>query len=164
MKSILRQKSREVLLKDRDRNSKFFHTSLTPRCKRNRILEVKEGDMWIQDQRGIKDNFSKHFKELFQSSLPKIPEEFKELGQKYVTNQDNLDLLRELTEKEIRSSVEKLHPLKSPGPYGYPGVFYRKYWNVVKSRPIKFVQECFRLKHVPHNFNMTFIVLIPKTK
>lgn len=34
----------------------------------------------------------------------------------------------------------------------------------MKNRMIRFVQECLRLKHVLHNFNKTFIFLIPKTK
>lgn len=134
------------------------------RRRRKQILAIKVGDNWIQYQIGINDYFSKHFKELLQSSLPNILEEFENLGHNYVSNQDNIDILQEPTEEEIRSCVEKLHPLKSLGPDGFPRVFYRKYWSVVKSRTIRFVQECFRLKHVPHSFNRTFIVLIPKTK
>lgn len=46
MESILRQKLKEVWLKDEDRNTNFFHTSLTLSNRRNRILAVKEGDKW----------------------------------------------------------------------------------------------------------------------
>lgn len=94
----------------------------------------------------------------------KITNELEELGQKYVSEQDNDNIVRIPQKEEIRLCVEKLHPLKSPGPDGFPGIFYRNYWNVAKGRVIRFVQECFRLRHVPHSFNRTFIVLIPKTK
>lgn len=73
-------------------------------------------------------------------------------------------MLSILSEEEIKGCIRKMHPLKSPSPDGYLGIFYRNYWCIVKERVINFVQECFRLQHVPHNFNKTFIVLIPKSK
>lgn len=164
LESILRQKSREIWLKKRDKNTKYFHTSLTIRRGRNKIVSIKEGNGWIQEQKGINDYFIRHFKNLYKSNSPTIPEEFNDLGQKVVTDQENANLIRIPTEEEIKDSIRKLHPLKSPGPDGYPEIFYRNYWNIIRGRVIRFVQECFRLKHVPHNFNKMFIVVIPKSK
>lgn len=164
LEPILRQKSREVWLKDDDRNSKFFHMSLTVRCRRNRIPSIKERRKWIQDHISISNYFNMQFKELYQSSLPTILDEIKRLGQIYVSKQDNVNILCIAQEKEIRKRVEQLHPLKSLDWMASLEFFYKKYWSVVKDRIIKFVQECFRLRHMPHSFNIIFFVLIPKTK
>lgn len=45
----MRQKFKKVWLKDGDKNSKFFHTSLTVRKGRNTIHTIKDGSNWIQD-------------------------------------------------------------------------------------------------------------------
>lgn len=70
--SILCQKSKEVWLKKGDRNSKFFHTSLIVRRRRNAIHCIKDGQKWIQDLKGISEYFTTQFKELYQTSTPTI--------------------------------------------------------------------------------------------
>lgn len=71
-----------------------------------------------------------------------------ELGQNYVTVQDNADIIRTPPEEEINECIGKLHPLKSPGPDSFLGFFFQSYWSVVKDRVVRFTQECFRLKKV----------------
>lgn len=34
----------------------------------------------------------------------------------------------------------------------------------MKDNVVRFTHECFRLCHIPHGINITFIVLVPKTK
>lgn len=125
-------------------------------------MSIKDDNGWIQDQRGINDYFLKNFKDLYQSSNPTLSDEIISLGKNLVTDQENADILIIPSEEEIKDCIRKLHPLKSPGPDGFSGIFYRNYWSIVKTRVTKFVQECFRLRHVPHSFKSTFIVLIPK--
>lgn len=64
--------------------------------------------------------------------------------------------------EENKDVVWNLHPLKSPGPYGFPGTFYKTYWNTVQGQLIDFVQECFRTRGMTKGVNNTFIVLLPK--
>lgn len=47
-----------------------------------------------------------------------------ELGHKYVTAQGNEDIICIPTEDEIKDCIEKLHPLKRPGPDDFQGLFY----------------------------------------
>ena len=55
--------------------------------------------------------------------------------------------------EEIKDIIWRLHPLKSPGPDGFLGIFYRTYWDVIKDKLVSFVQECFKLKTIPENTN-----------
>lgn len=66
------------------------------------------------------------------------------------------------SEEEIKENVWNLHPLKSPGPDGFQGIFYRKYWNIIKDNLCNFVWECFRCGRILERSNRTFIALIPK--
>lgn len=120
MESILRQKSCKVWLKERDKNSKYFHMSLMMKQRKNNILTIKDEIRWIQDRRGIRDYFSKKYQELFQSDYPHIPIEVC----CYVYEQENRDIICIPTEEEIKECMEKLHPFKSPSPYGFPGFFF----------------------------------------
>lgn len=65
LESILRQKSRETWLKEGDKNSKFFHISITVKRRRNRIMAIKNGKDWISEEEGIKNYFIENFNILF---------------------------------------------------------------------------------------------------
>lgn len=63
----------------------------------------------------------------------------------------------------IKDCVWSLYPLKSPGPDGFPSIFYIIYWNIVKDKLANFVIEYFQCVRVQEMINKAFIVLIPKT-
>nr|XP_048330864.1 uncharacterized protein LOC125422764 [Ziziphus jujuba var. spinosa] len=160
--SILRQKSRETWLKEGDKNTKFFHSSLLNRRRKNKIQAIKDDQRGLSNPDQIRQYFLNHFKELYKSDFPQIPEHFKELGERLISPEDNTALLRFPTPEEVKEAIWNLHPLKSPGPDGYPGIFFRSYWNIVQDKVVKFTQECFRLQRIPSSMNETFIVVIPK--
>ncbi len=61
-----RQKSRELWLKEGDRNSKFFHLSTLIRRRKNFINEIKtEHGSWLQSRTDIGNYFTEKFKDLY---------------------------------------------------------------------------------------------------
>lgn len=124
LESIFRQKSQEVWLKEGDRNTKFFHMSIMMRRRRNKILGIMDNKKWVHDSRKIGDYFTMKFQELYKTDYPHIPPEVDGIGYNYVMDQEIKDLIRIPTEQEIKDCVEKLHPLKSPGPDGFPDFFF----------------------------------------
>lgn len=118
----------------------------------------------MHDSKEIGDYFTMKFQDLYKSKYPSIPLEVGGIGCNYVMEQENEELIRIPAEQEIKDSVDKLHPLKSPEPDGFPGILYRCYWNTVKGQIVRFIQECFRLRKMPYSSNKMFLVLIPKTK
>nr|XP_048332762.1 uncharacterized protein LOC125423181 [Ziziphus jujuba var. spinosa] len=103
--SIPRQKSRKFWLKEGDRNSKFFHSTLLIKRRKNSINAIKEEQDWIYDLDQIGQYFLKHFKDIYKSDFPLILEGFKELGWNYISREDNLELIKILTVEEIKDVI-----------------------------------------------------------
>ena len=66
-----KQKSRELWLKEGDRNSKFFHLSTLVRKRRNSIVKIKLDNVeWIHSRDEIERYFTAQFQNVYQSSNP----------------------------------------------------------------------------------------------
>lgn len=74
----------------------------------------------------------------------------------------NADVCRPISIEEMKWVIQQLGSLKAPGPNGFPGVFYDKFWDIVNnhitSTTSVFLRHGTDLKHI----NQTFISLIPK--
>lgn len=55
-----------------------------------------------------------------------------------------------------------MHPLKAPGPDGFPALFFQKYWNTVGPEVYKIVIDIISNNEDPTRINNTYISLIPK--
>uniref|UniRef100_A0A803P2H6 Reverse transcriptase n=1 Tax=Cannabis sativa TaxID=3483 RepID=A0A803P2H6_CANSA len=160
---IWKQKSRELWVAKGDSNTKFFHAATIVRRRRNYIGAIKETPQnWITNRDEICRYFEDNFKGLFTTSDPSFGREFESLFEAEVTNSENLEVGRVPTAMEIKNAVWSLHPLKSPGPDGFSGIFYRKYWNIVGGDFCDMVQEFFVSGRFVKELNHTFICLIPK--
>ena len=56
----------------------------------------------------------------------------------------NQNLLRSLTLEEMRRVVFSLGTLRAPGPDSLPGIFYQKYWSIVKGEVFDAIQAFFQ--------------------
>ncbi|XP_030477964.1 uncharacterized protein LOC115695005 [Cannabis sativa] len=125
MGRIWRQKSHENWLRFGDSNSKFFHASTIIRSRRNHIGGVlDDSGEWLKQRKEIRDYFLEHFRDLYGSENPEIDPELDSLFVDKVTVEENDSITRIPEESEIKEVVFKLHPLKSPGPDGYSGIFF----------------------------------------
>ena len=77
---------------------------------------------------------------------------------------DNLDLCRPITEEEIEDVVMSMPRDKAPSPDGIPVEFYMKCWRKVKVDFVASVKHLFDTFHLPPQWKATFIALIPKIK
>jgi hypothetical protein len=55
-----------------------------------------------------------------------------------------------------------MHSLKAPGPDGFPGLFFKHYWDIVGSQVTASIQSFFRDGNLLPYINHTFITFIPK--
>ena len=161
----LRQKSRELWVKEGDHNSRFFHLSTIIRRRRNYISEIKlENGSWIRDREDIQRYFLDNFSSLYNTSHPQFPKNLESLIQRCVTDQDNLELCRVPSRDEIKKVVFGMKALKAPRPDGFPLLFYKHYWDIVGDQLTLVVQGFFRNGWLLKEFNKTVISLIPKKK
>ena len=45
-----------------------------------------------------------------------------------VTDEMNVDLVKEFIELEVKEALNQMAPLKAPGPDGMPPLFYQHFW------------------------------------
>ena len=160
---LWKQKSRELWLRDGDRNTKFFHLSTIIRRRHNSIDAVRSdsGD-WIIDQKGIREHFQTKFISLFSEEETFFPPDLEHLIQPSISSEDNVELCRVPTPDEIKGVLFDMQSLKAPGPDGFPPLFYKHFWPTVGAHVIKAVQSFFINGKMLPETNRNFIVLIPK--
>ncbi|CAL9006099.1 unnamed protein product, partial [Prunus brigantina] len=75
----------------------------------------------------------------------------------------NSTLLAPFTDDEIKAAAHQLWVTKAPGPDGFPGIFYSKFWNIVQNLVCETSHD-FQNGHCHlAELNKTYIALIPKT-
>ena len=162
-KSLWHQKSRESWLKLGGRSTKFFHLSTIIRRKQNNIDAIRdENGIWLTDTNSIRNLFLDNYKNLFSQGDENFPPHLEHLVLPCITEDDNTELSRIPTPKEIKSTIFNMQDLKAPGPDGYPAIFYKHLWPTIGNDIIKAVTSFFQLGSMANEVNSSLIILIPK--
>ncbi|KAK3183242.1 hypothetical protein Dsin_030528 [Dipteronia sinensis] len=157
------QKSRNIWLKEGDRNTKFFHLTTMVRRRHNKLEGLKsEDDIWKSDKSSTKDIVISYFQKLF--STQTTLENYNSLPHMFPCLEEDvqLNLTREVSEDEVRFGLFGIGGLKAPGPDGFPAIFFQKQWEVCKKELIKLVVDSFNTGTFPIDINYTLISLVPK--
>lgn len=76
----------------------------------------------------------------------------------------SISFTRPFSDEEIKEATFLLGSLKSPGPDGFPGMFYQCFWNLVGTDVCLAVKRFFNEGGLLQEVNATNLVLIPKTQ
>lgn len=76
----------------------------------------------------------------------------------------NSELLKVVSDEEVKSALFQMNPDKAPGPDGLTPAFSQKHWSIVGGDVIELVRKIFRDSVLPNELNETNMVLIPKKK
>ncbi|KAL4366778.1 hypothetical protein GQ457_05G010670 [Hibiscus cannabinus] len=157
------QRSRVNWLKFGDRNSKFFHATTIQNRRRNSIVKIKDKyGVWNENEDNIAAIFQAYFESLFSKNTNVNFRGVDDCIPKVVTCEMNRGLCREVTDDEIKDAVFSMGALKSPGPDGFPGIFYHSFWDDIKEDLFRMIKNFFRSGNLPPEINKTSLVLIPK--
>ncbi|CAN1218975.1 Transposon TX1 uncharacterized 149 kDa protein [Linum perenne] len=158
-----KQRSRVGWLREGDRNTKFFHASVIQRKLKNSINKLKdENDTWVEDHSQLQNHVTEFFKKLFtkRSDLGDLRADVN--LHRVVSDEMNVDLTKPISIEEIKQAAFSLGASKAPGPDGFNGVFFRKFWSSLGNHFCSEIVNFFITGDMPEGWNDTHITLIPK--
>ncbi|KAK9938018.1 hypothetical protein M0R45_014779 [Rubus argutus] len=130
---IWQQKSRISWLQSGDKNTRFFHLTTFHRRQRNQILKIaNDSGTWIVGEKAIRLEFETHFQHVFTSTGPRDWGDSMSVITPLVSLEMNQNLMAPFTLEDVKTAAFQMGALKSPGPDGFPGPFYHKFWEVVQ--------------------------------
>lgn len=77
--------------------------------------------------------------------------------------QESLELIKIVTEEEIKNALFDIGNEKAPGPDGYTSTFFKKNWETAGKDLVAAIKEFFATGRLLKRLNATIISLIPKT-
>jgi len=161
---FLSQKAKCSFLKDSDRCTKFFHSMVKRRAKRNFIASVFKQDGSPTDSvREVEVEFIRYYKGLLGTSAACQPIEpgILESGPCISIEQASA-LTVSVSQAEIKAALFGIGNDKSPGPDGFSSVFFKKSWSIIRDDFCSAIQEFFVSGKLLKQLNHSVIALIPK--
>nr|GEY54451.1 hypothetical protein [Tanacetum cinerariifolium] len=146
-----------------DENSKFFHRMIN---NKRRSQALHDG-VWISDPRIsdpllVKEAFLNYYKEKFQAHYSQVVFSLM-IHYTSLTSLDRNSLETHFSLDEIKTAVWDCDRNKSPGPNGFSFAFIKKYWDLIKTDILEFVNSFFISGSMPQGADSSFFMLIPKT-
>ncbi|KAG5548914.1 hypothetical protein RHGRI_014320 [Rhododendron griersonianum] len=164
--SLAKQKSRVQWLKLGDQCTSFFFKSINNSRNRNRIssLVLEDGSV-THDIELVKHTFISYYTNLLgtkhltdYSGSSRVDQ----LVTRRLSHSQSLDMVIEVTDKEIKDTFSSLNPQKAPGPDGYNAAFFQKAWPVIGHEVTSAVKLFFRSGQLLKKANATSVALVPK--
>ncbi|PNX67917.1 cysteine-rich receptor-like protein kinase, partial [Trifolium pratense] len=160
--SISWQQSRSLWLKEGDANSKYFHSVLASRRRRNSLAVIQVDGVTVEGVNPIRQAVFSHFESHFQAPIvdrPGIDDlQFKRLNLVEIGG-----LTKPFSETEVKQAVWDCDSYKSPGPDGINFGFIKDFWVELRGDVMRFISDFHRNGRLTKGINSTFIALIPKT-
>ncbi|XP_034697243.1 uncharacterized protein LOC117923106 [Vitis riparia] len=131
-----RQKSREVWLKEGDRNTGFFHKMANAHRRRNNVDRIKINGAWLTEENDIREGIANAFKTLLSNPGEWRPS-VSGLQFEMLEPLDVSALESPFMEEEVRDALEGCNGDKAPGPDGFSMAFWIFAWDFVKADAYK---------------------------
>ena len=159
--SISWQQSWVLWLKEGDANSKYFHSVLASRRRRNAIVSLSVNGNMVEVVQPIRSVIYTHFKEHFAASSIIRPG-VENLVFKNLSYAEGSGLIKPFSEGEVKVVVWDCNSFKSPGLNGVNLGFIKDFWELLKGDVMRFISYFHRNGKLTRGINTTFIALIPK--
>lgn len=162
-----RQRGNAAWMKDRDKNTSFFHAKPSSRRQINKTRGLRYATgQWVDKKEQMEVVVEEYFKGLFSSTRPsenEINEVLQSLAPR-MTEEANHSISKPFTEDKVTNAISSMSPFKSPGLDGFPALFNHKYWSIIGANIIACTLALLNHMTLPAALNFTYIVLIPKIK
>ncbi|XP_056855145.1 uncharacterized protein LOC130504548 [Raphanus sativus] len=157
------QRSKNSWLRVGDKNTKVFHGWVESRRMKNKVHSLISPDGSEHFDEDMKGKIAvDYFTDLFTSNGSASPVELLEGMTPRVTERMNRDLIKPVSDAEIKSAVKAIKCDSSPGVDGMTGHFFQKFWNITGQQVTKEVRNFFESGQLPMDWNFTELCLLPK--
>ena len=163
-KMFFSQKLKIKFLEEGDKGSRFFHSLLNQKHRRNFIASIRnESGTLTTSPVEVGAVFVDYYKKLLGSIKMTTA-----LDESVIPSGPRLDrsnwngLLAPVTPEEIRLTVFGIDNDKAPGPDGFSSLFFKKAWGIVGTDFCAAVQDFFSSGRLLKQVNHSIIALVPK--
>lgn len=158
-------KSKNLWLCVGDKNTKVFHGWMESRRMKNKIHSLIDVNGVEQFSEDIKGKIAiDYFTDLFKSNGSADPFELLDGMTPRVTDRMNRDLIKPVSDAEIKREVKAIKSDSAPGVNGMTGQFFQKIWNVTGKDVTQEVRRFFDTGEMPPDWNITELCLLPKVQ
>lgn len=158
-----RQRSRLMWLSLGDKKSGYFHAVSRSRAVRNKfaVLEDEHGVVKFKEEEIAK--VIMHYYNMLFTSTPGNREHIVNTAiPTKITKAENLELIKELSNLEIKQALFSIHADKAPGPDGFSASFSHANWTAIGPSICIEIKNFFKADILPKGINATYVRLIPK--
>jgi len=120
-----------------DHNPKLFHCCAATKKHNSTIMRLKDDvEVWVTELHLILQKFIDKFMRRFTSSrnssnaLPSLN------IASQVSLDESVELIKPITEHEIREVVFHMDPYKAPGPDGFGPSFFQHHWPIIGEKVV----------------------------
>ncbi|GJR66442.1 hypothetical protein Tco_0012507 [Tanacetum coccineum] len=159
---FLKQKAKIQWLKEGDANSAYFHKAVKSRVSRSRIDTVTNSEGVVFDNNTVHDAFVTHYEMFLGHEGETSNFNYANLFNVRINDQDAQDMVREISDQEVKDAIFSIGDDKSPGPDGFTAAFFKEAWNIIANDVYLAVREFFRNGTLLKEINHTIIALLPK--
>ena len=156
-----RQKSRETWLKEGDKNTRFFHKMTNSNRRRNCLKKIKVNGNWLSEDQEIQKGVVRAYQDLLSDPSGWHPGmnsmEFDRIGSEEAARLEEMFYV-----EKVFLALSELNGDKTPGPNGFPIVFWQFCWDFVKEELMGFFKDFFERRKFVRSLNSTFLDLVPK--
>ena len=156
-----KQLSREVWLREGDRNTGFFHHMANVHRRNNSLDRVKINGEWLSEKQEVREGIAN----AFQQSLSEDRGWEADIGRiqlDRISQQEAENLELSFSKNEVHSALMEMNGDKAPGPDGFTVAFWQSCWDFAKEEIMEMFKEFHKHSSFLKSLNNTFLVLIPK--
>eukprot|EP00253_Pinus_taeda_P032484 PITA_32484 len=130
------------------------------------FINNNQGDR-IEKHEDMEKEFRDHFQEILKEPPGSREAAIKAITKhipKLITEDQNKNLLQQVSMQEVEEAMAQLKDGKAPGPDGFTANFFHEFWELIKGEVWDLVEESCSMHWVLPSLNSTFIALVPKSE
>jgi hypothetical protein len=156
-----KQCARITSIKEGYANTKFSHLRMNARRRKTHIHRLKHNQGWVTEHGAKEQIIHNHFQEATGTRKTRSQDfNWEEIN---FVETDLHSLGEPFTEEEAKHAINLMPNDKAPEPDGYTGIFFKRYWDIMKFDIMNVVNLFGNLYYENfHWLNSTNIALIPK--